>query len=176
MWGCSETVCHCKTSNTYVCHCGLPLRSPLVRHCVLHSGLGAPGAQKSAPGCSWATTNGRPTERPGTSLAGFGQLGSGTAQAAMARLLQGLVFHKGGASTVALLPQRWGFHKDGAFIRAGLPQGHSLRGPGRPSTAQHKPTVANAVAKQCRTQWQTTVANIRVRGFAVANCFCNTRK
>ena len=31
-----KSVCHCKTSNTSVCHCGLPLRSPLLRHCVCH--------------------------------------------------------------------------------------------------------------------------------------------
>ena len=31
--------------------------------------------------------------------------------------------------------------------------------------------MAKAVANQWRTQWQTTVANTRVRGFAVANCF-----
>ena len=61
------------------------------------------------------------------------------------------------------------------------PRGHvaalgaPMVAPERPAAAQGRPAEANAVANQWRTQWQTTVANRRVRGFAVANCFLNTR-
>ena len=76
----------------------------------------------------------------------------------------------------------WGVHL-AANLRPSAPAsphgspwkpGSPLWGPERPAAAHSPPAVANAVARQWRTQWQTTMANRRVRSFAMANCFSKT--